>query len=148
MAQNDLIPISQRTKDEAKKISSKGGKASGAARRKKRDMKQCMDYLLSLPASTTCDWQLLSDMGVNIYELSADELNNMLVVNAALVRAAKNGDVSAAKELRSIIRDDEKLKLDRERLKLEKERLALEKERKQPNCDDGSLASLIEGLKR
>lgn len=148
MAQNDLIPISQRTKDEAKKISSKGGKASGAARRKKRDMKQCMDYLLSLPASTTYDWQLLSDMGVNIYELSADELNNMLVVNAALVRAAKNGDVSAAKELRSIIRDDEKLKLDRERLKLEKERLALEKERKQPECDDGSLTSLIEGLKR
>lgn len=148
MGETNLIPLNKRTKDEQRKITTKGGIASGAARRKKRDMKQCMDYLLSLPASTTCDWQLLSDMGVNIYDLSADELNNMLVVNAALVRAAKNGDVSAAKELRSIIRDDEKLRLDRERLNLEKERLALEKERKQPNCDDGSLASLIEGLKR
>lgn len=124
MAQKDLIPFNKRSKDEAKKINSKGGKASGVARRKKRDMRQCMELLLSLPASTPYDYQLLADMGMNFADFSTDEINNMLIVNAALLREAKNGDVAAAKELRSIIRDDEKIKIEKERLKLEKEKQA------------------------
>ena len=44
--QNLIVPSSS----EARENGSKGGKASGAARRKKRDMKQCMELLLSLPA--------------------------------------------------------------------------------------------------
>lgn len=130
MAQNNLIPFpkSNRSKDEIREINSKGGKASGATRRKKRDMKQCMELLLSLPASSPYDYQLLADMGMNFADFSTDEINNMLIVNAALLREAKNGDVAAAKELRSIIRDDEKIKIEKERLKLEKEKQKREAE--------------------
>ena len=38
MAQEDLIPMNERTKEEQKKIATKGGIASGKARRRKRKM--------------------------------------------------------------------------------------------------------------
>ena len=116
--QNLIVP----TSSEARENGSKGGKASGAARRKKRDMKKCMELLLSLPASQMADYQLLADMGVSFDELDEQDVNNMLAVNAALLRQAKLGDVAAIKELRSIIRDDERIKIERERLKLEREK--------------------------
>ena len=79
-----------------------------------------------MPASQMSDYQLLSDMGVSFDELDEQDVNNMLAVNAALLKQAKLGDVSAIKELRSIIRDDDmirhKIRYDNERLKLEREK--------------------------
>lgn len=99
---------------------SRGGKKSGVSRRRKRDMKACMQLLLSLPAPEE-DYKTLSDMGINVEELPED-ITNMLVVNAAILKAAKAGDIQAIRELRSIIRDDDymkhKIKVDKERLKL------------------------------
>ncbi len=126
MNEKNLISNSERTPSELREITQKGGKASGEARRKKRDMKKCMELLLSLPASQVADYQLLSDMGVNFDELDEQDVNNMLAVNAALLKQAKMGDVAAVKELRSIIRDDDmmrhKIRYDNERLKLEREK--------------------------
>jgi hypothetical protein len=51
MAQKDLIPI--RTKDEAIRIGSMGGKKSGEARRKKRDLKQCFEIGLEFLTKKT-----------------------------------------------------------------------------------------------
>lgn len=46
MSEKDLIPLNERTKDEQKAIQSKGGKASGKARREKKLMSQILaDYL-------------------------------------------------------------------------------------------------------
>jgi hypothetical protein len=46
MSEKDLIPLNERTKDEQKEIQSKGGKASGKARREKKLMSQILaDYL-------------------------------------------------------------------------------------------------------
>ena len=99
---------------------SRGGKKSGESRRRKRDMKACMRLLLSLPAPED-DYKTLSDMGINVEEFPED-ITNMLVVNAAILKAAKAGDIQAIRELRSIIRDDDymkhKIKMDKERLKL------------------------------
>ena len=123
MNENNLIPGAHELTVEEQ---SSGGKASGAKRRKKRDMRKCMELLLSLPASTRNDYQVLSDMGVQFDELDEDEITNMLAVNAALLRQAKLGDVAAIKELRSIIRDDDytahKIKYDNAKLKLEREK--------------------------
>ena len=99
---------------------SRGGKKSGESRRRKRDMKACMQLLLSLPAPED-DYKTLSDMGINVEEFP-ENITNMLVVNAAILKAAKAGDIQAIRELRSIIRDDDymkhKIKMDKERLKL------------------------------
>lgn len=92
-----------------------------------------MEMLLALPASPD-DRELLSEIGVAFAELGDDELNNLLVVNAALLAAAKAGDVSAIKELRSVIRDDERLKLERDRVNLEKKKF---KAANAPAPDDG-----------
>ncbi|MGN0604811.1 MAG: PBSX family phage terminase large subunit [Oscillospiraceae bacterium] len=146
MNEQNLIPYtSEQSREEAVKNGSKGGKASGAARRKKRDMKSCMELLLSLPASSMKDYSLLSDMGVVFDELSEDEVNNMLAVNAALLKQAKSGDVAAIKELRSIIRDDayleQKIKFENEKIKLERARIF--PEAPEPKAYSGIPAELI-----
>lgn len=82
--------------------------------------------LLSMPANTAADYNMLVENGIDLSELDEDTVNNMLVVNAALMQKAKTGDVAAVKELRSIIQDDfftkEKLKLEKEKLKFEKQK--------------------------
>lgn len=45
----NLIPVTQRTKEEAKELSIKGGKASGEARRRKRDMRELLKAMLEEP---------------------------------------------------------------------------------------------------
>lgn len=123
---DNLISIGDRSTEEARAISAKGGVASGKSRRRKRDMKNCMEMLLSLPLSQQEDYDMLYELGVNFEELSHDDITNMLAVNAALLRNAKSGDVAAVKELRSIIRDDayleQKIKNENARLKLEREK--------------------------
>lgn len=42
----NLIPVTKRTKEEARQISINGGKKSGEARRKKKLLKDCLDELL------------------------------------------------------------------------------------------------------
>lgn len=46
---DNLIPFTERTKEEAKEISSKGGINSGKARRRKRDLKKLLEIALSQP---------------------------------------------------------------------------------------------------
>ena len=46
MAKEDLIPVTKRTKEEAKEISRRGGIASGKARRNKAMLRDCLEILL------------------------------------------------------------------------------------------------------
>lgn len=129
MNDENLIPNSKRTPSELREITSKGGKKSGESRRRKKTMKQVMDMLLDMPANTPQDWKLLADLGFNLDELDENTVNNILVVNAALLKNAKEGDVASIKELRSIIRDDDLLK---HKIKTETARLELEKKKIEP----------------
>lgn len=126
MNENNLIPFSERSKEEARESGAKGGRRSGEVRRRKKSMKQVMEMLLKMPADTRADYELLVNMGIDLSELEPDTVDNMLVVNAALLRLAKTGDVQAIKELRSIIEDDaylkHKVKYDNAKLNLEKEK--------------------------
>ena len=124
--ENNLIPFSERSKEEARESGAKGGRRSGEVRRRKKSMKQVMEMLLKMPADTRADYELLVNMGIDLLELEPDTVDNMLVVNAALLRLAKTGDVQAIKELRSIIEDDAYLK---HKVKYENAKLNLEKEK-------------------
>lgn len=108
-------------------MTSKGGKASGVSRRRKKTMKQVMDILLDMPAVSGADYSVLSELGVDLNSLDSDFVNNMLIVNAALLARAKTGDHKAIHELRSIIQDDayinHKIKLEKARLKLDKDKM-------------------------
>ena len=141
--EDNLIPFSERTESEQREIQSKGGKKSGEARRKKKSMKQVMDILLQMPASTFDDYQILADMGINIDEFSETEINNLFVVNAALLSLAKTGNVKAIKELRSIIDDGS---YEKAKLKLEREKFEYMK-KMQGGGDSEALAKLDEVLR-
>ena len=106
MNDKNLIPNSERTPSELREITSKGGKKSGESRRRKKTMKQVMDMLLGMPANTPQDWQLLADLGFNLDELDEDTVNNILIVNAALLKNAKQGDVASIKELSEKLKDE------------------------------------------
>lgn len=127
MNEENLIPNSERTPSELREIASKGGKASGVSRRRKKTMKQVMDILLDMPAVSGADYSVLSELGVDLNLLDSDFVNNMLIVNTALLAKAKTGDHKAIHELRSIIQDDayinHKIKLEKARLKLEKDKM-------------------------
>lgn len=60
----NLKPVTERTKDEARVISSKGGKASGIARRKKADLKKAFEILLSLDVTDSKIKKQLEEMGM------------------------------------------------------------------------------------
>ena len=95
--EENLIPFSERSESEAREFGSKGGKKSGEVRRKKKSMKQVMDMLLQMPAYSSADYQLLANVGIDTNNLSNDEINNLLIVNAALLLEAKTGKKSYCK---------------------------------------------------
>ena len=49
--EENLIPNSERTPEERREIAQKGGIASGAARRRKRSLREAADLYLSLPVA-------------------------------------------------------------------------------------------------
>lgn len=46
---NNLIPLNKRTKEEQKKITTMGGKASGEARRRKKTLRELFEFYGSMP---------------------------------------------------------------------------------------------------
>ena len=100
--EQNLKPIHELSTEEAKRRGRKGGKKSGEVRRKKRQMKDCMNLLLELPVTSTKDFNKLSRMGIPVEEID----NKMMLVVALFNRAVTLGDVAAVKEIRSIIGDD------------------------------------------
>lgn len=128
----NLIPNSERTPNELREMTSKGGKKSGESRRRKRDMRKKMQMILSLVPQNCDDYNLVSEMGVDI-----SEIDNETVMLAGLFNQAKSGNVQAVKEIRNIIGDD----IPSAELELKEQTL------KKADNSNGQLDKLIEGLK-
>lgn len=95
---DNLIPQSKRTKAEQKKIATKGGIASGRARREKKAMKETLNTLLSMTLedgkSANID---------NIKSIAALKGKNITVQEAILLKQlekAIKGDTRAAEYIR------------------------------------------------
>lgn len=113
--EKNLIPFSERTEDEQREIRSKGGKASGASRRRKRDMAKAMKMLLDMPAMEGMD-AYLKKMGLPEMEMT----NQMAMLSVMLVKAA-SGDVRAAEFVRDTAGDNPKIKLEEKRFEAEQD---------------------------
>lgn len=127
MNEKNIVPYeftSEQSREEAARNGRKGGIKSGESKRRRKSMEQCAKFILSLPANSRDDWRTLTAAGISLDSMSEEDIDNMTVVNAAIIAAAKSGDVAAFKALRDVIRDDEHLKIEKERLKLEKQKLA------------------------
>ncbi|WP_286144713.1 KGG domain-containing protein [Bacteroides caecimuris] len=108
--------------DEARKIGKKGGKASGETRRKKKSMKQAMDYLLSLPVIDE-NMETLEQLGID-----ADDADNQMLVVAKAFQKAIKGNVDAMKFIASITGSVPMNEAEKKKDKLGKERLKLQKQ--------------------
>ncbi len=98
----NLVPLSERTKAEQRKIQESGGIASGAARRRRRDLRQAADLFLALPVSDRRRWNKLARMG-----LAPEEIDNQMAVVVGLQTAAADGDARAAALLAKILGEDQ-----------------------------------------
>lgn len=96
--EENLIPFSERSKDEAREMGRKGGKASGAARRRKRSLKEAADLYLSLPVEDKRRWNKLARR-----YLDAEDIDNQMAMIVALWDGAVSGDARAAKVLIDLI---------------------------------------------
>lgn len=113
--EKNLIPFNERTESEQRAIQSQGGKASGASRRRKRDMAKAMKMLLDMPAMDGMS-AYLQKMGVG----ELDMTNQMAMLSVMLVKAA-SGDVRAAEFVRDTAGYNPKIKLEEKRFEAEQE---------------------------
>ena len=95
---DNLIPNSERTPEERHEIAVAGGIASGAARRRKRALKEAVDYYFSLPVTDTRVFNKLSRRGVAI-----EDIDNQMAMICGLHAQASLGDARSAKVLVDIL---------------------------------------------
>lgn len=100
MNEQNLRPITL-SHDEAMKNGRKGGIASGEARRQRKRMRDYAVTILDLPVKDKRKSDRLQRMGIEL-----KEIDNEMLILVGLIEKAQNGDVAAAREIRSIIGED------------------------------------------
>jgi len=105
--EENLIPLNRRTKGERRKIAAMGGIASGEARRARKTARQCAEIYLSLPVSDMRKWNKMSRDGV-----VPDDIDNMMLMVAAMTKAAQSGDVAAFNALLKVLGEDKPVNTD------------------------------------
>lgn len=135
MNEKNLTPFSERSVSEAREAGSKGGKASGETRRRKKDMKQKMKALLELPAAAN-DREQLEALGID-----PDDMDNEMVLVMSMFLSAAQGDTKAFDRVMQILGKD----IAHEELALKKRELKL-KEKASSEGDSAALSKLDEVL--
>ena len=97
----NLIPFSERSKEEARECGRAGGIASGIARRRKRSLREAADLYLSLPVSDKRKWNNLAARYVD-----PEDIDNQMAVVVGMVDAAAAGDARAARVVVDLLGDD------------------------------------------
>lgn len=138
--ENNLIPVTERSKEEARALSSKGGKASGVTRRRKKTMKDAMNLLLALPVDDA-NRAKMERLGID--PSIAD--NQMLMLIAAFQQAIK-GNVRAMEFIKEITGSSAMTELDKTRLKLEKEKVKLARDKIQYDVEEMENDGFLEAL--
>ena len=99
MAQKDLIPVTQRSKEEAKKMSRNGGIASGKARRAKRTFKSVCEMCLKLKAPEDA----VAKLKEKFPELKSEHIDVLQAIVLAQKGKAIDGDSKAFEIIRDTI---------------------------------------------
>lgn len=135
MNEQNLIRPEDLTPSERRESASRAGKASGEARRRKKDMKQKMKALLELPAAAN-DREQLEALGI-----SPDDMDNEMVLVMSMFLSAAQGDTKAFDRVMQLLGKD----IGHEELALRKRELRL-KEKAASEGDNAALAKLDEVL--
>ena len=96
MAQDDLIPFTERSEDEVKEMNRRGGINSGAVRRKKAAMRDYVQFILGMKRKVSeKTLEQLKEMGVTEDEVTGQTLALMKIMDKAIA-----GDIKAMEFLR------------------------------------------------
>lgn len=95
------IPTQFKSGEQAANAGRKGGIASGAARRRKRSLREAADLYLSLPVSGARNWNKIAREGVD-----PEDIDNQMAIIVGLSKMAALGDARAAKVLFDLLGDD------------------------------------------
>lgn len=98
--EQNLIPMEQRSPEEAREMGRKGGRASGESRRRKKSLREAAELYLSLPVSDKRAWNKLAKDGV-----APEDVDNQMAIIAGLTIKAVKGDAKAAKLLFELVGD-------------------------------------------
>lgn len=101
--EKNLIPNSERTPEELRRITSAGGKASGVARRRKRSLREAADLYLSMPVANRKKWNAIAKEGVD-----PEDIDNQMAMIIGLTQRAMAGDAKAAKIIVDLIGENAK----------------------------------------
>lgn len=116
--EKNLVPLDKRTKSEQREIQQSGGIASGAARRRKRALKEAAELYLSMPVSDRRSWNKLSRRG-----LSQEDIDNQMAMIVGLTDAATRGDARAGRLIVDILGEDARQDTEQDRLQKARELL-------------------------
>lgn len=94
-----LIPLNERTKEEQRRIASEGGKASGAARRQRKAIKETVEMILGLPVMDRKEWNALAKMGLDPEEITQQAALAMAIIQNAKKRGSPTDLETLAKLL-------------------------------------------------
>lgn len=100
--EQNLISNSERTPSELREIAQKGGIASGAARRRKKSLKEAADLLLSLPVADQRTANKMRRMG-----LADGDIDNQMAIIVGLQLKAMNGSDKCARLLFELLGDED-----------------------------------------
>lgn len=98
--ERNLIPFDERTESEQREIAQKGGIASGAARRRKKSLREAADLYLSLPLRDKRKLNAMLRDGVD-----PEDADNQMAIIVGLSKQAMAGDSKAAKVLFDLLDD-------------------------------------------
>lgn len=137
--EQNLIPANKRSKSEARKNGSKGGVASGVARRKKANLKKAFETILQAEVASP-------NVKKQLEELGFDSTNEMALAMVMMQKAMK-GNVRAFEQISKLTTTDAKDTLDKKEQKARIKRLELDnKKREQELSGVKSDTSLMESL--
>lgn len=101
--EQNLIPMDQRTVEEARELGRSGGRASGVSRRRKRSLREAADLYLSMPVANRRNWNKIAKEGVD-----PEDIDNQMAMIIGLTQAAMGGDAKAAKIIVDLIGENAK----------------------------------------
>lgn len=125
--EQNLIPANKRSKSEARENGSKGGIASGKARRKKANLKKAFETILQADVANPNVKKQLEDLGF-------DSTNEMALAMVMMQKAMK-GNVRAFEQISKLTTTDAKDSLDKKEQKERIKALELENEKKKRSLD-------------
>lgn len=94
--EENLKPI--KSKRRARELGAKGGQKFAENQRRRKTLKENMNLLLSLDVSSARDFNRLVELGIPL-----EEIDNTMLLTAALFQRAKTGDVAAYREIRDLV---------------------------------------------